>query len=91
MATVENIVNLHSAVARLSTLTDGDDVSGCKAKLLGLSMEATQTKPDGTARTAEEFKSEIRRLFQVFSQSAVRASQAVGASFSEQALGGLGS
>ena len=54
-------------------------------------MEAARTKSDGSKRTDEEFKGEIRRLFQVFSQSAVRASQAAGASFSEQALGGLGS
>ncbi len=52
-------------------------------------MEAKKLKPDGTLRTPEEFKSEIRRMFQVFSQSAIRASQNA-ASFSQQALGGLG-
>lgn len=40
-------------------------------------------------RTKEEFKSEIRRMFQVFSQSAVRASQST-VSFSQQAVGGFG-
>ncbi len=34
--------------------------------------------------------SEIRRAFQVFSQSAVRASQAAGTNFSKVAMGGLG-
>ena len=52
-------------------------------------MEAKKTKPDGTMRTPEEFRSEIRKMFQVFSQSAIRASQNA-ASFSQQALGGLG-
>lgn len=52
-------------------------------------MEATKRKPDGSMRTPEEFKSEVRRMFQVFSQSAIRASQNA-ASFSQQALGGLG-
>lgn len=52
-------------------------------------MEATKQKADGSMRTPEEFKSEVRRMFQVFSQSAIRASQNA-ASFSQQALGGLG-
>lgn len=45
-------------------------------------------KQDG--RSKDDFKSEIRRQCQVFSQSAVRASQSA-ANFSQQALGGFGS
>jgi hypothetical protein len=40
-------------------------------------------------RSRDEFKKEIRKMFQVFSQSAVRASQSA-ASFSQQAVGGFG-
>jgi len=45
-------------------------------------------KQDG--RSKDEFKSEIRKQCQVFSQSAVRASQSA-ANFSQQAVGGFGS
>lgn len=42
-----------------------------------------------SGRSKDEFKSELRKQCQVFSQSAVRASQSA-ASFSQQAVGGFG-
>lgn len=46
--------------------------------------------PDEWVLTPNNSQSEIRRAFQVLSQSAVRASQASGAAFSQTALGGFG-
>ncbi len=46
--------------------------------------------PDEWILTPGKTQSEIRKAFQVFSQSAVRASQAAGTSFSKVAAGGFG-